>query len=88
MTVAEFYNELMSALRERRLEVKISAAPNEVEDATPFPRDTEHASYDPEFANRFWRLLLQSDRVFKKFRSHFIGKCSPVHFFGGASISR
>lgn len=66
------------------MEVKISATPNEVEEATPFARDTKHASYDPEFANRFWCVLLQSDRVFKQFRSHFIGKCSPVHFFWGS----
>lgn len=58
--------------------------PNELEDATPFSCDTTHASYDPEYANRFWRVLLQTDRVFKEFRSHFIGKCSPVHFFWGS----
>jgi len=84
MTVAEFYERVMSALRELELEVKISTAPNEVEDATPFPQDQKHASYDPEYANRFWRVLLQTDRVFKEFRSRFIGKCSPVHFFWGS----
>ena len=60
MTVAEFYERLMSALREMDLEVKISTTPNEVEDATPFPQDRKHASYDPEYANRFWRVLLQT----------------------------
>ena len=84
MSVAEFYERVMSALREMKLEVKISTAPNEVEDATPFPQDHKHSSYDPEYANRFWRVLLQTDRVFKEFRSHFIGKCSPVHFFWGS----
>ena len=84
MSVADFYAQLMSVLSELQLDVVISATPNELEDATPFARDTRHASYDPEFANRFWRVLLQSDHVFKEFRSHFIGKCSPVHFFWGS----
>jgi len=75
----------MNALRDLSLEVKISTVPNEVADATPFPEDQTHASYDPEAANRFWRVLLQSDRVFKVFRSRFVGKCSPVHFFWGAA---
>lgn len=84
MTVADFYQQLMAALGELALDVKISATPNEVEDATPFPEDSRHSSYDAEFANRFWRVLLQTDRVFKTFRSRFIGKCSPVHFFWGS----
>jgi hypothetical protein len=84
MTVADFYSELMAALREMRLEVKISAAPNEVEVAIPFAEDRTHAAYDAEYAQRFWRVLLQSDRVFKEFRAGFVGKCSPVHFFWGS----
>jgi len=84
MAVADFYNELMSTLAELGFEAKISGAPNEVEDATPFSQDTKHASYDRDAANRFWRVLLQSDRVFKKFRAPFVGKCSPVHFFWGS----
>jgi hypothetical protein len=84
MTVADFYEQVMAALREMGLEVQISTVPNEVEDATPFPHDRKHAAYDPEYANRFWRVLLQTDRVFKEFRSRFIGKCSPVHFFWGS----
>ncbi len=84
MAVAEFYSELMSTLAELALETKISAAPNEVEEATPFSQDTKHASYDRDAANRFWRVLLQSDRVFKQFRAPFLGKCSPVHFFWGS----
>ena len=84
MSVAEFYEKVMGALRELDLAVKISTAPNEVEDATPFPEDRKHSTYDPEYANRFWRVLLQTDRVFKEFRSRFIGKCSPVHFFWGS----
>jgi hypothetical protein len=84
MTVAQFYAELMSELSGVGCPVEISATPNELEDATPFATDTRHASYDPAAANRFWRALLQADRVFKEFRAEFIGKCSPVHFFWGS----
>jgi hypothetical protein len=83
-TVADFYADLMDALRRMDLEVHIHASPNEVADPIPFARDTTHRSYDPEQANRFWRALVQSDRVFKAFRGRFIGKCSPVHLFFGA----
>jgi len=58
--------------------------PNEIPNPIPFDRDEQHRSYDPEYANRFWRVLVQADRVFKEFRSRFCGKCSPVHFFWGA----
>ena len=58
--------------------------PTRLQDPIPFEKDERHASYDPDYANRFWRVLLQSDRVFKRFRARFIGKCSPVHFFWGA----
>ena len=84
MAVADFYEQLMTALREMELAVRISAAPNEVEPAIPFAQDRTHAAYDAEFAQRFWRVLLQTDRVFKEFRARFIGKCSPVHFFWGS----
>ena len=83
-SVARFYKALMSALTELELPVKIDLVPNEISTAIPFDRDEEHRSYDPEYANRFWRVLLQSDRVLKKFRSRFCGKCSPVHFFWGS----
>jgi hypothetical protein len=83
-TVAQFYHTVTEALRDLGIEVRIGMTPNEVEDAIPFDQDNKHASYDPEYANRFWRVLLQSDRVFKKFRSDFCGKCSPVHFFWGS----
>ncbi len=53
-------------------------------DPIPFEKDHEHKSYDPEYANRFWRALAQIDRIFKQFRAGFIGKCSPVHFFWGS----
>ncbi|HUQ34025.1 MAG TPA: DUF5996 family protein [Pyrinomonadaceae bacterium] len=83
-SVADFYKELMTLLSSMKLEVKINARPDEVPDPIPFAEDQTHASYDPEYANRFWRILVQSDRVFKEFRSRFIGKCSPVHFFWGS----
>ena len=67
------------------LEVNIYAKPNEVPNAVPFDQDRTHASYDREYANRFWRVLLQSDRIFKIFRARFVGKSSPVHFFWGAA---
>ncbi len=84
MTVADFYDRLMNALREMDLAVTIAAAPNEVEPAIPFAQDRTHAAYDAAAAHRFWRVLLQTDAVFKKFRARFIGKCSPVHFFWGS----
>lgn len=84
MSVAEFYRRVMDSLGEMSLSTKISAAPNELDDATPFAQDQTHGSYDPDHAHRFWQVLLQTDRVFKQFRSRFIGKCSPVHFFWGS----
>ena len=83
-SVAEFYRLVMTALTELELPVKIDLLPNEITNPIPFDRDEGHRSYDPEYANRFWRVLLQSDRVFQKFRSRFCGKCSPVHFFWGS----
>jgi hypothetical protein len=83
-SVADFYEELMGTLRSMGLEVQIHTKPDEVGDRIPFPEDHQHASYDAEYANRFWRILVQTDRVFKRFRSRFIGKCSPVHFFWGS----
>jgi len=64
--------------------VTIHGRPNEVAEPIPFAEDRVHASYDPEAVERFWRVLLQVDRVFKEFRSRFVGKCSPVHFFWGS----
>ncbi len=82
--VAEFYREVMRALDELRLPVKIHTTPSEIAEAVPFERDTRPRLYDRDQATRFWRALMQIDRVFKEFRSHFIGKCSPVHFFWGS----
>ncbi len=83
-TVADFYADLMDGLRRMAIPVRIHGRPNEVEDPIPFARDTVHRSYDPGAVNRFWRALVQSDRVFKTFRGRFTGKCSPVHLFFGA----
>ena len=83
-SVADFYRAVMEVLEELDLGVSINTSPNEVEDPIPFEKDETHRSYDAKYANRFWRVLLQTDRVFKEFRSRFCGKCSPVHFFWGS----
>src|SRR5262249_25338085 len=82
--VAEFYRDVMRALDELRLPLKIHTTPSEIADAVPFERDTQPRIYARDQATHFWRALLQIDRVFKEFRAHFIGKCSPVHFFWGS----
>ncbi len=82
-SVATFYRRLMEAMTALGLPVRIHAKPNEVAEAIPFAKDEVHRAYDPEYANRFWRVLVQADRVLKRFRARFIGKCSPVHFFWG-----
>ncbi|MEO8630797.1 MAG: DUF5996 family protein [Betaproteobacteria bacterium] len=84
-SVAMFYQRVMDQLRTLDIDVRIYAKPNEIPDAIPFEQDTTHRAYDPEYANRFWRILVQSDRVLKRFRARFIGKCSPVHYFWGAA---
>jgi hypothetical protein len=84
MAVAEFYGEYLHALSELGIEVQISETPNEVADAIAFDRDTTHAAYDREYANRFWLVLLRSHEVFSHFRTAFLGKASPVHFFWGS----
>lgn len=82
--VADFYRELMTTLGQMDIAVKIWTMPQEVQNPIPFEQDNEHASYDAEYANRFWRILLQVDTIFKEFRGRFVGKCSPVHFFWGS----
>ena len=83
-SVAKFYANLRAALELLDLHVDINHKPNEITDAIPFDRDRVHHAYDPDYANRFWRILVQADRILKEFRARFIGKCSPVHFFWGA----
>jgi hypothetical protein len=83
-TVADFYQAVMAALGALGIAVGINTTPNEIPDAIPFEQDDTHGAYDAEAAQRFWRVLLQSDRVFREFRSHFCGKVSPVHFFWGS----
>ena len=82
-SVARFHGAVMAGLASLDLPVTIDETPNEIADAVPFGKDDQHASYDREYAHRFWRVLLQTDRVFKDFRTRFLGKSSPVHFFWG-----
>jgi hypothetical protein len=87
-SVAEFYQETMAALESLGISISIWTTPTEVPDRIPFEQDQKHASYDPEYANRFWRILVETSRVLKEFRSRFIGKVSPIHFFLGRVRSR
>lgn len=82
--VAEFYHQTMGALGRLGIAPRFQERPNEVDPSIPFARDTEHTSYDPEAAQAFWRQLMQASRVMSEFRSHFVGKASPVHFFWGS----
>jgi Family of unknown function (DUF5996) len=83
-SVADFYRDVVACLKELDLNVVIDRHPNEIENAVPFDEDRDHASYDPDAAQRFFRALVQVDRLFKQFRSHYLGKVSPVHFFWGS----
>jgi len=83
LSVAAFYRRLMDAMAELDLRVKIHGRPSEIADVIPFDRDETHRAYDAEYANRFWRVLVQADRVLNEFRAVFLGKCSPVHLFWG-----
>lgn len=83
-SVREFYGEYLDVLRALDIGARIMGVPVEVETAIPFAQDTQHASYDAEFANRWWRVAVQVDRVLKEFRGRFLGKASPVHFFWGS----
>jgi hypothetical protein len=82
--VADFYAEVLEALRGLDIHVKIWPMPQEVPSPIRFDQDRIHAAYDPEYAHRFWRILVTADSIFKEFRSRFIGKVSPVHFFWGS----
>jgi hypothetical protein len=83
-SVADFYADLMRSLAKLGIEVRINELPNEIPDAIRFSEDHVHASYDGEFAQAFWRILARSAQVLGRFRTSFIGKCSPVHFFWGS----
>ena len=83
-SVAEFYSRILTVLNDIGIKVAINEMPNEVADPIRFSEDRVHASYDRHAAHRFWRVLVQVDRVFKHFRSGFLGKSSPVHFFWGS----
>ncbi len=84
MPVAMFYDSLMSALRDLGIAVSLNTMPCEIPDCLPFEQDTVHRAYDADYANRFWRVLLAAHEVFARFRTGFIGKASPVHFFWGS----
>ncbi len=84
MPVAEFHDRYFALLSELGIAVRIYDRPNEVPDPIPFREDHVHTAYDPDFANRFWRVLLAAHRVFFRFRTSFHGKTSPVHFFWGS----
>jgi len=83
-TVADFYLALIDLLRDIGVVVSIDETPNEIPNPIRFPEDDAHASYDAAAVHRFWRALVQIDRIFKLFRSGFVGKASPAHFFWGS----
>ncbi len=83
-TVADFFERFTGVLRDMGISVHINEMPNEVSNPIPFSKDRQHGSYDAEAAHAFWRVLIQVDRLFKLFRSGFLGKVSPVHFFWGS----
>jgi hypothetical protein len=82
--VADFYREYQRSLGALGVSVAIHPVPVELQHPIPFLEDVEHASYDPQAAHRFWRVLMSADRVFQQFSSRFLGKVSPVHFFWGS----
>jgi hypothetical protein len=83
-SVADFYEEFVRLLRAEDINVKIWRMPVEIQNPIPFDQDKVHASYDAESVEKFWRILVSVDAIFKQFRARFIGKSSPVHFFWGS----
>jgi hypothetical protein len=83
-SVADFYREYQRSLAALGVSVNIHPVPVELQHPIPFLEDVEHASYDPEAAHRFWRVLMSADKIFQEFSSRFLGKVSPVHFFWGS----
>jgi hypothetical protein len=84
-TTAVFYRKLMDALVALGVPVTIATMPNELPAPIRFDEDEVHRSYDADYVARYWRILVQSERVFERFRAGFVGKCSPVHFFWGSA---
>ncbi|MGZ3280938.1 MAG: DUF5996 family protein [Caulobacteraceae bacterium] len=84
-TVAGVYAQVMDALAALGAPTRIVASPNELPDPTPFPKDHERRAYEPDVARDFWRALVQIERVFGRFRTRFVGKTSPIHFFWGSA---
>ena len=84
MSVADFYAAVMGMLEGLGIRARITTMPCEIVDAVPFDQDRVHAAYDAVYANRFWRVLASSHRVLSRFRTGFLGKASPVHFFWGS----
>ena len=82
--IADYYKDIMSTLESVGISLKLWSTPVEAESGIPFEKDYIHSTYDGEAANKFWRILVQSSRLFTEFRSRFLGKVSPVHFFWGA----
>jgi hypothetical protein len=83
-SVAAFYAEFMMSLKSMGIAVSIYEKPVEVSDGIPFPEDFQHASYDPDYAHRFWQVLMRSHSIFTRFETAYLGKASPVHFFWGS----
>ncbi len=83
-TVAQFYAELFAAMAELGLDVRITTTPCEIANPIPFDQDDQHTAYDRDYAGRFWRILLSVHNVLAHFRTAFLGKASPVHFFWGS----
>src|ERR1035441_2718849 len=83
-SVASFYSGIFEALGSLGIAVEINLMPQEVAEAVPFNQDYADCYYDPEYANRLWRILVSSGKVLERFRAKFTGKCSPVHFFWGS----
>ncbi len=83
-SISTYYQQIMTGLKELNIPVSIYTTPSEIPEAIPFEEDQQPREYHPDWANKFWTALIQIDCIFKNFRSRFIGKCSPVHFFWGS----
>jgi hypothetical protein len=84
LSVADFYREYQDCLSQLGVSIHINPVPVEIKDPIPFADDTQHASYDAEYVQRFWRVLMHATTLLQRFSSGFLGKVSPVHFFWGS----